>query len=217
MQLHPADYTAALLRASVAKLPEGQQDFALSLLSAWQGRGLSDKQRAWVIKLIDKAQGVAPAHAQVGDIAPIVSLIRGAGRQLKRPALLIATDGPDTLRITIAGPASREPGSLNVTTTTRGGPDNRYGWIGRITQQGEFQPGRDLTPNAVQNVTRALVAFAADPAGVAAAYGRRTGACCFCARTLTDGVSVALGYGETCSENWGMPYSKQAALMCEAA
>jgi hypothetical protein len=138
MQLHPTDYTPALLAASVAKLPEGQQDFALSLLAAWQGRGLSEKQRVWVMKLIDKAQGVAPVRlsqsaAQVGDIAPIVSLIRGAGRNLKRPALLIATDGPDTLRITIAGPASREPGSLNVTTTTRGA-DGRYGWIGRITQ-----------------------------------------------------------------------------------
>jgi hypothetical protein len=103
-----------------------------------------------------------------------------------------------------------------VTTTTKD-RDGRCGWIGRITQQGVFQPGRDLTPNAVQNVTRALVAFAADPAGVAAEYGRRTGACCFCARTLTDGVSVSLGYGEICAGNWGVPYSKSAALTCEAA
>jgi hypothetical protein len=62
MQLHPTDYTPALLAASVAKLPEGQQDFALSLLAAWQGRGISEKQRAWVMKLIDKAQGVAPVR-----------------------------------------------------------------------------------------------------------------------------------------------------------
>jgi hypothetical protein len=218
MQLHPTDYTPALLCACIAKLPEGQQDFAHSLLSSWQGRGLSEKQRVWVMRLIDKAQGHGPQAAQVGNVGAIVSLIRGAGRNLKRPSLLLATEGPDTLRITIAGPASREPGALNVTTTTKG-PDGRYGWIGRISTTGVFTPGQSLTPNAVANVTKALVAFAADPAGVAAAYGKRTGACCFCARRLTDGVSVAMGYGEICSENWGVPYGKQAAaaLQCEAA
>jgi hypothetical protein len=216
MNLHPTEYTPARLQAAVAKLPAHQQDFALSLLASWTGRGLSEKQRVWVFKLVDKAEGHGPAPAQVGNVGGIVSLIRGAGRNLKRPALLLATDGPDTLRVTIAGPASREPGTLNVTTTTRG-DDGRYGWIGRIGTDGVFRPGQSLTPNAVQNVTRALVAFAADPAGVAAEYGRRTGACCFCARRLTDGVSVAMGYGPVCAEKWGLPHNRQAALRCEAA
>src|SRR3954467_11530262 len=209
------NYTVSELSAAVAKLPEGKQDFALSLVAAWNGRGLSEKQAFWAHKLIDMANTPAAPLAVVGDVLPIVTMIRGAGRSLKRPALLIATDGPDTLRITIAGEASREPGTLNVTTTTKG-DDGRYGWIGRILLNGEFRPASSLTPNAVQNVTRALVRFAADPAGEAAAYGKKTGACCFCSRTLTDGVSVAMGYGPICADKWNLPHSRQAALACEA-
>ena len=47
------------------------------------------------------------------------------------------------LRITIAGEASREPGTLNVTTTTKG-DDGRYGWIGGYGTSGYIDPQNDL-------------------------------------------------------------------------
>lgn len=191
--------------------------------------GLSDKQLYWVAKLTERASAPKAEATQVGDIAPIVALIQRAKSKLKWPALIIPTSGPDNLRISIAGPASRQPGTINVTTDTkfdgsgeRMGPwqNQRFGqraWAGRITEDGVFHPGRDLSPNAVQNVTRALQAFAADPAGVAASYGHRTGHCCFCGKFLTDRVSTSLGYGPVCADNWGLPHNKATAITCEAA
>jgi hypothetical protein len=43
----------------------------------------------------------------------------------------------------------------------------------------------------------------ADPAGVARAWGQRTGTCCICARELTNADSRAAGIGPICAEKWG--------------
>jgi len=51
-----------------------------------------------------------------------------------------------------------------------------------------------------------LGTFDSDPAATASAYGRRTGRCCFCGRELTDGRSVAVGYGPICAPRYGLPW-----------
>jgi hypothetical protein len=48
-----------------------------------------------------------------------------------------------------------------------------------------------------------VVEAIADPAGVARAYGQRTGTCCVCARELTNADSRAAGIGPICAERWG--------------
>lgn len=40
----------------------------------------------------------------------------------------------------------------------------------------------------------------------AAAYGKATDHCVFCSRALTDDRSVAVGYGEICASNMGLPW-----------
>jgi hypothetical protein len=44
---------------------------------------------------------------------------------------------------------------------------------------------------------------------MATAYGRRMGECCFCGLTLTDGRSIAVGYGPICAGKWGLPWGEE--------
>ena len=75
-------------------------------------------------------------------------------------------------------------------------------WYGRVNRDGTFTRGRSCT-DAVVEVLRAL---ATDPAATAAAYGKRTGNCCFCRRDLEDYRSVSVGYGPVCADKWGLPW-----------
>ena len=65
---------------------------------------------------------------------------------------------------------------------------------------GKFHAGRDCLDDTPQAVVRA----AQDPRGVAVQYGRDTGICACCGRTLTDPVSIEMGIGPICAEKWGL-------------
>ena len=65
---------------------------------------------------------------------------------------------------------------------------------------GKFHAGRDCLDDTPQAVVRA----AQDPRGVAVQYGRDTGICACCGRTLTDPASIEVGIGPICAEKWGL-------------
>jgi hypothetical protein len=145
----------------------------------------------------------APQPAQnVGDLSRIIAMFDRARQHLRYPAVVL-----DGFRVNVAGGRAREPGSLTVTSAERGA-DNRRRWLGRVTLAGQFEPARDTDP-AIGDKLRA---FAADPAGVAAEYGRLHGACCFCRKPLRDERSTSVGYGPNCAENYGLPWG----AICEA-
>jgi hypothetical protein len=208
------------LTANLANLSANDRSFAESLLAQYAAKGsLSEKQSAWVKILAERATGAqaaAPAAVAIGSVKGIVDLIGRAASRLKYPAILIATAGADTLRIQIAGEASKYHGDIMVTADAKGS-DGRRPWIGRITKAGEFIPSKALSPAVVKIVSEALADFAAEPARVAAYYGKLTGKCCFCRLTLTDERSTSVGYGEICSTNWNLPYPSKASLQCVAA
>jgi hypothetical protein len=110
-----------------------------------------------------------------------------------------------TVRLAIAGPAAKVPGSITVLDANKG-IDGRD-WFGRITVDGAFQPSNKLN-GRVDTVAKRLQEFACDPAKVAAEHGRLTGSCCFCNKTLKDERSTAVGYGETCAGHYGLPWGK---------
>jgi hypothetical protein len=56
------------------------------------------------------------------------------------------------------------------------------------------------------SIIAALRAIAEDPVAVAKLYGQATGCCCFCGRELTNGASIAAGYGPICAEGFGLPH-----------
>jgi hypothetical protein len=147
------------------------------------------------------AAAEAPAAQVVGDLSGIIAMFDRARTHLRFPAVVL-----DGFRVNVAGDRAREPGSLTITSPDRSG-DGRRRWLGRVTLSGQYEPARDADPA----IGERLRAFAADPAGVAAAYGRLHGACCFCRRALRDERSTAVGYGPDCADHFGLPWGARAA------
>lgn len=154
----------------------------------------------------------APKAVQVGDMAGVCRLFDTATRsKLRSPAVVLHVVGLGELRLSMAGSRARIPGSINVAS------GDGAAWFGRILRDGAFEPSRKQDVPA--GLVDALVAFAAEPARVAAEHGRRTGRCCFCDLRLNDPTSTAIGYGATCAKRWGQPYGVKVArqFMSEAA
>ena len=82
-------------------------------------------------------------------------------------------------------------------------PSNKY--FGRIDGDGGLNAGKDLN----DSVKQLVYALANEPAKVAEVYGKKTGSCCFCNTKLTDGKSVAVGYGPVCAKNFGLVWGKE--------
>ena len=207
---------AEFLSANLGELQERDQGFASSLLEQFHERGLSAKQEYWVGVLADRAReriaakqraaAAAPAPKRV-DLSRIVDLLTKAREHKDHPFILVDA-GLDCgeLRLNIAGSASKYAGQINI--ATRGSYEDRV-WLGRVDHEGRYWPSRDAERGGeAPHVQAALEALAKDPAGVASAFGRRTGSCCFCARALTDARSVSVGYGPICADNFGLPWGE---------
>lgn len=212
------------LAQNLGKLPAKDQSFAASLLGGWQnhcdkGWNFSEKQAQWVVKLANAAIGnvpAAPAAVTLGDLTGLLMIFDRAGKSLKRPAIVALAPHGKEIKLSVAGPQARRPGTINVADNAAFGEGD---WYGRITREGSFEPSPRITLPA--SLVEFLARFAADPAKVASEHGHLTGKCCFCNRKLTDERSTVVGYGETCASNYGMPYptAKEAkaasALRCD--
>lgn len=199
---NPMENPAATLRANLANLAGRDAEFARSLLDQLARRGsLSDKQMPYLAQLAARATGAEPARptVKVGDMAGLIALLRRAGEHLKFPKIRLQTEDGRPVSLAIAGPQSRQPGTITVTD---GGPFGANTFYGRVTPAGEWQP-RDAGD---ASVTALLTAMSAAPAETAAAYGKLTGNCCFCARKLSDERSTSVGYGATCAEHYSLPW-----------
>lgn len=193
------------LAFNMNKLPEKDREFAASMASSVASRrSATEKQRYWLERLCDRTEGREPAPKKeavdVGDLSGVIALFDQAAKHLKFPAVVLG-EGDATIRLTVAGPTSKAPGTINVTSP---GPFETRTWYGRIDRTGKLsQSSKAALPDgAVDRLRR----FAADPVAVAAEHGRKTGACCFCARELTDQRSVAVGYGPICADHFGLPW-----------
>jgi hypothetical protein len=100
------------------------------------------------------------------------------------------------------------PATIILGWDTRNGQvlvmNSRKKVAGVILSSGEFQSRRYCTPEIIA----AVQAFGDNPLSVARAHGHRTGNCCFCQRALTDGRSVAEGYGPVCAGNYRLPWGE---------
>jgi hypothetical protein len=165
--------------------------FAASLHRTYTLRGdLTHSQWASAEGMITKLQANAAHKAREGkaiDASRIESLLAtAAAAGLKAPKFRA-----EGLTFSIAGPASRNAGAVYV----KGGGV----YFGKISG-GQFVPSRDAAAGTGEAVAR----IAADPTAAAVAYGRLTGSCSCCGRTLSDPASVALGIGPICADRWGL-------------
>lgn len=192
---------ALALETAIPKLGERDREFATSMLTGFERFGrFTPKMLPWVHKLIERAERPDAGTENIGGADLIAFMDRAADAGLKYPKVKLTADG-EPLVISRAGSRSKAPGALNITD---GGPFGDNVWYGRIDRDGTFTPGRACT----DSVRKVLKALARDPARTAAAYGKRTGNCCFCRRDLEDYRSVSVGYGPVCAEKWGLPWGE---------
>lgn len=164
-------------------------------------RGLSTAQFWWLHKkAMDAIEGkdlkVPPDKVDLGKFDNIVSIFGIATRFLKYPKVTFNDKG----RVVQFAFTSRgkEPGSVVVTDSGGYGKANYYG---RIHKDGTFSPSSKCTPEVLEYIKK----FAANPAEMAAEYGKRSGVCCFCNKLLTD-RSAEWGYGDVCAAHYGLPW-----------
>lgn len=197
----------ALLREHRALLGDRDQDFAVSLLDAYdRPNGPSEKQAYWISNKAARirelqAQQSVPNPQTYLDLTRIRAMFAKAELALKHPFVLVDS-AVGVLRIRPAGDASKYVGQLMVSTD--GAFENRQ-WLGRIDHDGRYIRA-DIFKPAQPEVVEALQALATDPEAVAKAYGRKYGVCCFCSRGLTDERSVTAGYGPVCADRYGLDW-----------
>lgn len=123
------------------------------------------------------------------DVGRITTLFDTArGNALKKPVLRVGG-----VELALAPEPGKNPGAVYVRRTA----DDVY--LGKIVS-GVYEPSFSATADDLETVR----ATAANPLELAVAYGRRTGNCACCGRTLTNGESVELGIGPVCRAKWGM-------------
>jgi hypothetical protein len=195
--------------------------FAASLYDQTRrGKHLSERQLACARDMkakIDarKAAELASNHEdpQVieDDLPPVLNL--GPIRAMFEAAVDNGYKSPiyraEGLVLSRASDAGRNPGAIYVRNT-----DGVYG--GKVVGT-TFTPSRDAQDERFASVYSdpqqsevfhmtaldALTIIAADPKAAAVRFGRQTGKCSCCGRTLTDPESIRLGIGPICLKKWG--------------
>lgn len=171
----------------------GRFDFATAMAVDLGKFGrLTPGQFAAVQRCIAKDAARKVAAVERAANAPAISIERveqafgkALTNGLKNPKLRLAgfTFSP-------AKASSANAGALYVKTGET--------YLGKI-MGGKFLAARECTPEQQAEV----LAVASDPSGAAIAYGRRTGNCACCGRTLTKGESIDRGIGPICAETFG--------------
>lgn len=180
--------------------------FASSLVGQFRKKGnLSPKQEFWALKLASEA-GLPPKVVEGVDFdfRSLVELFEKGAAALKFPKMTISDpESGVTVQLSRAGSRSNFPGAINVKVA---GEDawghSEWQWVTRILTDGKVQQTKALK----DEILALLKAFSADPAGIAADHGKRTGNCTFCSRPLSDNRSVSVGYGPICAERYALPW-----------
>lgn len=186
--------TVAVSPAITAWLQANAQtnSFAYSLQRQLVQRGnLSDKQIAAVENAIVRhAQQLERAqNAPVVNIKEIEDRFEYAkNKGVARPMLRLGV-----YKFKPASPNGNNAGAIWVTEAES---DGRY--LGKI-KDGKFFASRDCDAET----EAAVLEVAANPAEAAKAYGRRTGNCCVCGRTLTVDESIDRMIGPICAARYG--------------
>lgn len=172
---------------------EGQTpgDFLHAMLEAATNpsRPPSPAQRFWIHKLV-----APPKMTDTGEAYDLIMayLLKGILSGLKRPRLSFNLDNGKLV-------LSYWRKETEVFIAVR--VDGRM--VGKLTVD-----GLDRWKHCPDWAVEFLRKFCT---GTVRVYGRNTGNCCFCARELTTGESVAMGYGPICADKYGLPWGEERA------
>ena len=179
---------AAELEALAKWLAEQKwSEFAQSLASQYaKTKSLSPRQVESAKSMRDKVEAKAKAKAAVrSDLPSDIDLT-------DLPSGYYAVPGGDTrLKVRVARPtkASRWYGWTFVSDGAEYGARKNYG---KQAPSGKYQ-------GEIQDALRSILA---NPLEAQKAYGKLTGTCGRCGRTLEDAESIANGIGPICAEKW---------------
>lgn len=187
----------AQLQTLSDRLNFSDAELAERLVKRFLANKLPPHQEAWVDELIARAQRHKPLL--VGEVRGVIELLEHAAQHLNNPTLRLRVRQIEQdihLRIGATG-------TVRLTTGLRFGG---FRFLGRITEEGVYEPSPDISTEEVLSLGQALKTLAEDPAGAAAAYARLTGTCCFCGSKLSTELSTAVGYGPICADHFGLPW-----------
>lgn len=200
--------TIEALKSGLDKIPAKDQSFVKSLLSQHATKGkLSEKQWYWVGKMaqsLEPKPNIPAFTFSVGPYDKVTSMLELAKKNLKFPKLNLQLATGEHIVCFQAGERAMIPGSITVKLAR-----NEKGFsqrLGRVTKDGEFDPAKDAPTAIIPSLLAMLTALGADPVATVAAYGHKSGNCCFCMLPLTDERSLHAGYGPTCAKNYGLPW-----------
>ena len=193
------------LEMALSLLPAKDQDFAKSLISGFvKNKSLSEKQVYWVDALLQRALAgdVVPAKKVIplGSFSKVYSLFSKAQKSIKFPKLSLKGSNGSPIVLSLAGAKSKNPGIVNITD---GGPYGSNRFYGSVFADGSYEQSYKNFPES-KEVFAVLQALADNAEKVAGSYGKLSGYCCFCRKSLTGPQSVAVGYGPVCAQNWGL-------------
>lgn len=157
------------------------------------------------LKTAPRRPVVPAADAPVLDFSSMITLFQQAGEHLRFPKVRLQLEDGTAVVMSVAGTGSRNAGCIYVKGEGSYGVAPYYGKINLDGTAG-------LTANAPASLLPLLRRFSANPAGVAAEYGRLTGNCCFCGRELTDERSTSVGYGPVCAGHYHLPWGAEVAI-----
>ncbi len=196
MTTYTAPLTNDRIQAALPLMNERDAATVNSILNNAERWGsMTPKQAALVAMLVARTERAERGSLDKVDLSKINEMFATAGKELKRPFVCFLVEGAE-YRVSKAPETGRNPGCLYVKQSGT--------YAGKIGPTGDFSASRE----APASVYTALLAFAANPVKAAHAYGMETGACCFCARELTDARSVTVGYGPICASRWGLPWGE---------
>lgn len=203
----PGAWAVYVANKGNANAPYAERTVA-DIVSKGGGYGsLTPNQINYVKKLVtDIANRPVPAPVAApvkvaNDLTAALNLFKKAAAHLKFPKVRLQLDDGSPVVLALAGPKSKYAGQIMITD---GGPYGESKWYGVVNTTGAWKSGKENNPAVLELVKE----FAADPVGVATAYGKLIGSCCFCGKKLTDERSTSVGYGGTCAAHWGMPWGE---------
>jgi hypothetical protein len=172
-------------------------DFFSSLLTQFWNKGtLTDKQiasarrsQSKILQREEEERKEREANKVNADLDPIKRMFDAA----RESGLKKTTYRAEGLVLSAAPLNGRNPGAIYVTREE----DNQY--LGKVFN-GVFAP-LDFTTKDEKD---ALVRIANDPKEAAVRWGRKTGKCSCCGRTLTNKSSIEAGIGPICANKWNL-------------